>query len=207
MESIIDYFIELKKREMEEYRNRAENEIHVTELLECPLKRGFRQRYPFLVAPTLPPFMHGDLIHLGLQRVLEIYGKEKGIEVEIEKEVEKKFNVDGREVVLKGRCDAVLPDAVVEIKSALSDMSIPQTHHIEQLRIYMNIVEKKKGMLVYITPNRATEYFLDDPMGDEEIIERIRKSLNNEGTPRFHWECERCTFAWFCPQKKTREAV
>jgi CRISPR-associated exonuclease Cas4 len=206
MDSIVDYYIELKRREMEEYRNRAENEIHVTELLECPLKRGFRQRYPFLVAPTLPPFMHGDLIHLGLQKVLEIYGKEKGIEVEIEKEVEKKFSVDGREVVLKGRCDAVLPGAVVEVKSALSDMSIPQAHHVEQLKIYMNMLGKK-GMLIYITPNRATEYFLDDPMGDEEIVERIRKALNNEGTPRFAWECERCTFAWFCPKKKTREAV
>ncbi|RSN78291.1 MAG: hypothetical protein DSO07_04280 [Thermoproteota archaeon] len=202
MDSIIDFFIHIKQTEMELHKHRLENEIHVTELLECPLKRDFRNRYPFLVVPTIPLFMHGDLIHMGLQRVIEIYGKERGLLVEIEREIEKRFTVDGKEIILKGRCDAVLPNTVIEIKSSLSDMSLPYPHHEKQLRIYMNILSRK-GMLIYITPTRATEYFYDDPLPDDEIIQMIRSSLSYERTPLFSWECERCSFSMFCPKKQS----
>jgi CRISPR-associated exonuclease Cas4 len=199
MDSIIDFFIKKKIEEMEKYKVREKNELHVRELIECPEKLVLRDRYPFLVVPTNPAFMMGDLIHIGLQEIIKEWGKENSVSVEVEKEIEKKFVVDGEEYIVKGRPDIVLPDMVIEIKSAKADISIPQIHHELQLKVYMNFL-KKKGRLIYITPERCAEYDYEDGLSDQDIAGMIRDTVTGRRKP-YYWECSRCPFSGFCSKK------
>ncbi|MBW2675537.1 MAG: PD-(D/E)XK nuclease family protein, partial [Deltaproteobacteria bacterium] len=111
-----------------------------------------------------------------------------------------------REVLITGRIDVLAyrgnEKIVYEIKTARSDVGIPHQHHIEQLRIYMNMVNAQKGILLYITPDRVTEYYVTNPMSDEELVKLVEEFLKFNG-PRYEWECNYCVYSVICPLKKT----
>jgi len=191
----------LYENKLEEYKKRLEelrdpHIIYVTDLVYCPLKRLFRIKYPELTFTFDPHFIVGEMIHRGLQTIL----LEKGFE--IEKEVEQTVVIEGEEYRVKGRIDAYSPDLLVEIKTGRSGMSIPHEHHLLQLRIYLAMTGVRKGVLVYITSDRASEYIVErDPNLTLETL--VEKHLKRERVPMWDWECRICHFNRLCPYKTT----
>lgn len=168
--------------------------IYVTDLVSCTHKRRLRQIFPELTLRFEPVAILGDLVHVGLEEYL----KKHNYEVEVS--VEKKFEIHGREYVLKGRLDAYNPEEkiVVEIKSGRTAQNLPREHHILQLKIYLELMEAEKGILIYITPEKIYEYEFER---DKKInIKSMMESLiNDQIHPRWSWECKYCIFQKICP--------
>ncbi|RLG78121.1 MAG: CRISPR-associated protein Cas4 [Thermoprotei archaeon] len=190
---------------VEEFKEKAEkkleNEIYVTELLMCPLKPRLFKKYPELALARIfePVLIMGDLLHRGAEQVLkEIFGEDN---VDVEVEVEREVVVEGQSYVIRGRIDAIIGDTIVEIKSGRSDVGIPHRHHIDQLRLYMWIKNFSKGLLLYITNDRITEYPVTQPMSDGEVMDLVRSYLEMKLVPRYSWECNYCPYSVVCPSK------
>ncbi len=217
--SFTELFVRLQLLEFDEhYRKVREHPltIWVSYLVACPLKWFYTMKYPEIARATFRGcFVLGKLAHLGLQQLAKLYAEELGFrQVEIEKDVEKRINVDlndlPRIVRLSGRIDILATDEddekiVVEIKTARSDAYLPHEHHVQQLRIYMNLANASKGVLLYITPDRVAEYTYTNPASDEELQKLVATFLRFEG-PRYEWECTYCQFSSICPRKKTNQA-
>lgn len=169
------------------------NVVYVTDLVSCSQKRVFRQKYPELTFRFDPIALLGILVHRGLEELLKEYGFQS--EVEVVREVK----VNDKNYIIKGRVDALNEDCVVEIKTARSDIGLPHEHHIGQLQIYLNLLNRNKGVLIYITPDRIVEF----PVEKEEINmnELLKETLENSKHPRWEWECRYCMFAKICPYK------
>ncbi len=182
--------------------------VSVSDLVYCSNKYWLKQKYPELIlADNLYAAwaVYGRLVHKGLEQLLEKHG------FKLEYEVEKlyKIDLDGEKRVIgvTGRLDAIgswnNKLTVVEIKSSRSDSELPKQHHILQLRIYMNMVNASNGILIYVTPDRVTEYYFDKPLSDEEIKILVRETILNTNHPRYQWECQYCPFNVMCPYKQT----
>ncbi len=157
------------------------NIVYVTDLVSCSQKRIFRQKYPELIFRFDPIALLGILVHRGLEELLKEYGFEN--EVEILREIE----INGKKYVLKGRVDSLNETSVVEIKTARSDLGLPHEHHIGQLQIYLNLLNKDKGVLIYITPDRIAEFSIEKE--EININELLKETLENSKHPRWSWEC------------------
>ncbi len=175
--------------------------VYVTDLVSCSQKRVFRLEMPLAAFRFEPPLLLGDLVHLGLERLLE----EEGWVAEVE--VEKRVEVDGRVYTLRGRADAVLFDEngvrhVVEIKTARS-IERPLEHHILQLQIYMELLGAEGGSIVYVTPDKILEF--EVPRRSVDVERLVAETVRNEARPRFDWECRYCPFRRFCPYARLEE--
>ena len=181
--------------------------IGVSELVYCSNKYYLRHRYPELVlAENLYASwaVYGRLIHRGLENLLREHG------FRTEAEVSRQFLVDGLLVMVNGRIDALGTWngrlTAVEIKSSRSDNDLPRQQHILQLRIYMNLAKASQGILIYITPDRVTEYTIAEPISDPELKILIQETINNTKHPRYPWECSYCSFNHLCPYKQTNNS-
>ena len=182
-----------------------ENVWYVTELVQCPYKHYLRVRYPYLDLSTVfnERVMLGIVIHKGIQNILiESLDGEK---VEIEKPISKSFNIDGREIVLKGRVDLLVNDEVVyEIKTMNKfNGSIPD-HYIKQLQIYLNLLGVETGKLVIVNLDGSVtrKFYIYEYKREELNIEEIlRKCVNLEVEP-MEWECKYCQYLNVCERKK-----
>ncbi|MEL9939476.1 MAG: CRISPR-associated protein Cas4 [Ignisphaera sp.] len=195
---------------IEEARKRLEkkleNEIYITDLIYCPLKYYYQRMYKEIaIANAFDPItISGELIHLGIGKLLEdLLGKDN---VRLEVEYEKEVVVDGATYIVKGRVDAVIGDWLIEIKSSRSDLSIPHQHHILQTRLYLWLTGLRKAILLYITQNRLSQYFIEDPVSDGEVADLIRSILSLKPAPRYSWECSYCPYAILCSNKKTAQS-
>ncbi len=196
---IIEKLYEYRLRNYLKYREKERNGyIHVTRLVLCPLRKVYEDKYPEVTKHLiLDPILNiGSILHEGLQKLL----KEWYSNVLIEYEVIKEFKVNEEKFKIIGTLDAYLPDQkiVIEIKTARSDLGIPHEHHVKQLKIYMNLVDASRGVLIYLTPERVTEYEYSDKASDEEVIQLIRNYINLEKTPLWDWECKYCSFRVIC---------
>jgi CRISPR-associated exonuclease Cas4 len=177
--------------------------IGVSELVYCSNKFHLRRRYPELVLGENYASWNsfGRLIHLGLETLLGNAG------FEVEREISRIINFDGIMVSVKGRMDAVgyWNDklTVVEIKSSRSDNDLPKEQHVLQIRIYMNMARAEQGILLYVTPDRLTEYTIEKPLSDAELEILVKETLDNTRHPRYTWECQYCPFSMMCPYKQT----
>ncbi len=195
----------LAKMKIHDYlsHEREENVFYVTDLVRCPLKTYYEQKYrEIAVSQALTPStILGELVHRGLESLVQL----EGYNVKSEVEAEKVVNV-GKEVRVKGRCDIMLEKdgerTIVEIKSSRSDAGIPHKHHVMQLRIYLWLFEAKKGILLYVTPDRFTEYEVNEPMDEASIVSLVQQTLDRNPSPRFQWECKYCQFSIICPNKR-----
>ncbi len=201
--NLVQLIYQLKLKEMQEHR-REKNVYWVTDLVRCPLKRYYEITYPELITSQVftPPFIQGDLIHKGLERLLKEAFPEGKVSVEVEggKEV---VLPDGKKVTVEGRADAIISSddekIGVEIKSLRSDVGIPLDHHVDQVRAYNWLFNLSYSILIYVTPERITQYMVSDKFSEGEVIERI---LSNKA-PRYPWECTYCPYSVLCPNKVT----
>ena len=198
---IVPLLYELARREREEHR-REEGVYWVTDLVRCPLKREFESAFPELAAQEVfkPSLVLGRLVHMGLQAALKSEMGE-GVEVEVEKSRDVVLP-DGSKVELRGRIDAIVGKNVgVEIKYARADIGIPLQHHVDQAKIYNWLFDLERTSLVYVTPDRVTEFKVEERADVAEVVERI---LSTEA-PRYDWECTYCHFSVLCPKKRGRK--
>nr|WP_234097619.1 CRISPR-associated protein Cas4 [Sulfolobus islandicus] len=196
-EMIIEELFKEKISEAKQHQ-RNEGEVYVTDLVRCPLKAKYELLYPELkdAEAYTPSFILGDLVHKGLEEFL----KEK-FNAELEVEGAKQLQIDGKTITLKGRADALTNDYVIEIKSSRADRGLPHEHHILQLRLYLWLFNKSKGVLVYITPDRITEYEINNPPDEAEVLELVEDFMKAKNAPKFKWECGYCTFSVLCPRR------
>ncbi|HIQ03770.1 MAG TPA: CRISPR-associated protein Cas4 [Desulfurococcales archaeon] len=171
--------------------------VYVTDMVSCSQKRYYRLSYPELAFSFEPVLVLGNLVHMGLEKLLE----EEGYKVEVE--FEKIFKINGVEFRVKGRVDAINSSEVVEIKTTRTDIKIPLEHHILQLQLYLNLLNREKGILIYITPERISEYQIDREELDVSRI--LLETIENTVHPRWSWECKYCTYARICPYKVLSE--
>ncbi len=183
--------------------------IWVSALAQCPRRWLYMLKFPEAMQVQFKgSFVLGRAAHAGLQQLLQNYYSALGYDrVEVEVEVEKRLVLaDGRDVLLTGRIDALAyrgdEKVVYEIKTARSDAGLPHEHHLLQLRIYMNMVNAARGVLLYLTPDRVAEYFVDEPIGNEELEDLVKEFLEFKG-PRYDWECSYCVYSTICPLKRT----
>lgn len=171
--------------------------IYVSDLISCSHKRVFRIKFPELQFRFEPTMILGELVHRGLEDVL----RKKGFEQEVS--IEKTVEINGKTYVVKGRIDAfnASDGVVIEIKTARSSQGVPHRHHILQIQIYMNMVDAKEGLLIYITPDRILEYKVIKETID--IDELVKETINDAVHPRWDWECRYCIYNKMCPYRVT----
>ncbi|MCG2909640.1 MAG: Dna2/Cas4 domain-containing protein, partial [Stygiolobus sp.] len=92
---------------------------------------------------------------------------------------------------------------VVEIKSAKGDKGLPLEHHKAQLQLYLWLFNVRKGILIYVTPDRVTEYIIDQPADEVGVIRLTEETLRASKAPRYQWECKYCVFKVICPNIKS----
>uniref|UniRef100_A0A7J3PKD1 CRISPR-associated exonuclease Cas4 n=1 Tax=Staphylothermus marinus TaxID=2280 RepID=A0A7J3PKD1_STAMA len=174
----------------EELRNNRV--IYVTELVSCSHKHRLRQLYPELTISFEPITVTGHLIHIGVEKYLV----ENGFQTEYP--VKKTFEIDNVEYVLKGKVDAYHPEKriIVEIKSSRNITNKPLEHHVEQLQIYLNLLNVETGILLYITPVVFREYRVERK--DINLANLVKSTIRNENHPRWNWECNYCVFKEIC---------
>lgn len=184
------------------------NIFHVTDLVRCPLKRIYERKYPELTLQNLlyPKFILGDLVHLGLQYLL----RENSERVETEVEVERRIRIpemitslterrESTEAVIKGRIDVLINNEVIyEIKFSNNDLSIPKPHHKLQVMLYKWLIDSSEAFLIYITPERITEFEVSEVLTDDEVANLVKECMNCMKVPRYEWECKYCIFRGIC---------
>ncbi|MHA1616856.1 MAG: CRISPR-associated protein Cas4 [Candidatus Njordarchaeales archaeon] len=179
-----------------------ENEIHVHDLVRCKHKSKMEDLFPEFARSPSPNIFIGEAVDEFVKKIVEMQREKlfqdlETTEVEISREIviEKK---DGAEkVVIIGKPDIILSDAVVEIKYARSIEDKPLDHHVMQLKTYMFLTKKEKGYLIYITPRGLKEFKIEENV-DEEFVKKL---LQEWSSPRFEWECEYCQFREICPNR------
>jgi len=191
---ILEILSDWRLREFEKHRKlKKEGDIEVTDLIRCPLKRYFEEKYPELHKATVytPATILGSLVHLGLEKILS-----EELNAEIEVKAEKRIG----EHKIVGMIDAKLGKVGIEIKTSRGDFEIPYEHHVLQVRIYNWLFDLEKSVLIYVTPDRVTEFVIEERADEEEIL----KLIVDKTSPRYEWECRYCFFAVLCPSKKRR---
>jgi len=196
---------------------REDGVVWVTDLTSCRLKEEFSRKYPELEMAELfnPVTVTGTLVHYGLEYLFsKMFGGDYQVHVEPEASLEVAVGgqtgfppvepVSPRTVTVKGRIDVILERGGervgVEIKTARSDLSLPHEHHVDQVKIYNTIFNLSKSYLIYVTPDRISQYAVDKAMPVSEIARRVVDGA----APRYHWECQYCPFAVLCPRKVTQ---
>ncbi len=187
---ITEIVISWRLRELEKHEK---NGIWVTDLIRCPLKREFEERYPELYKATVftPSTILGSLVHLGLESLLS---SELNAEVEVRRE-----KVIG-DYKIVGRIDAIIGKVGIEIKSSRADIDIPYEHHVLQARIYNWLYDLEKTVLVYVTPDRFAEFPIEDSANEEEIL----RLIVDKKAPKYDWECRYCHFSVICPNRRRK---
>jgi len=182
---IVDHVLEQSKG-----RPKGENVFHATDLCRCPLKRIYELQFPELARPFAPQLVTGQIVHLGLQHLLR--------EREFKIEVEKSRRIG--EYTIIGRIDALNErDRLgVEIKFSRDDKYLPYEHHVLQVKIYNWLFDLDKTILVYVTPERITEFEVHEALRENQVESLIL----DEKTPKYDWECRYCEFSVICPKKR-----
>jgi len=190
--------------------------VWVTDLVSCSLKSRYSEEYPELEASQVfePSLVLGTIVHRSLQGFLRyVLGEERGYAVEVEPEASaevdlSQFQLGAGKVVLKGRIDAILtsPEGErvgVEVKSMRGDAPLPLEHHVDQVRLYNLLFDLPATVLLYVTPDRITQYEVRERADWREVAQRVLEPK----TPRYPWECRYCPFAVLCPRKRVSQAT
>lgn len=198
---IVELIYLFTKIEREKHR-KERGVVWVTDLVRCPLKVVYEERYPELSLQNLfkPSLIIGTLLHRGLESLLRELVRGFAIETEVEKSKDVVLN-DGSTVSVRGRLDVVLgrdsEKVAIEIKSSRTDRNIPQKHHVDQVRAYNWLADLRGSILLYVTPARIAQFYVEEKMDTVEVVNRI----TNKKAPRYSWECTYCAYSVMCPNK------
>jgi len=183
------YLLKRYEETVKKLNEKKDNEIWVTELVQCKLKSVYAKEYPIAISDNLS-LLIGELVHKGF---LEWLAKELNAKIEVE--VQRQY----RNFVIKGRIDALTDDCVYEVKYMKEHLGDePLEHHVRQLRLYMWMVDVQHGKLIYITNNRFCEYDVDRPIVDSDV----EVLLHTWDAPRYDWECKYCPYAFICEKAR-----
>jgi CRISPR-associated exonuclease Cas4 len=182
---------------------RREGEVYVTDLLGCPLKVRFEETFPEVAKADYfnPHTLVGDVVHAGVRALLQ------GMP-DAQFEVEGEMAFGGLKI--KGRADLLLPERVVDFKFVRSSYMIPHKHHVDQVRLYMRMFNRRWGSLLYLAPDRIAEVdetvepALGLPMADEELKALLDRFMKGEGPAYAEWECTYCVWSAVCPRMVSR---
>ncbi|RLE64843.1 MAG: hypothetical protein DRJ47_06625 [Thermoprotei archaeon] len=197
-----DWLREKKK----EHEFRSPDVIYVTELVSCPLKRLYANKYPEIADAELfsSVTLHGTLVHEAVLVLLQEKYSEMGYEVDREVEIEKQ--VLG--YTIRGRIDLLIRDGeevyVLELKNPKTRGQWPYEHNVDQVRIYMNIVGASRGVLMYVTHDGRATYEVDTSMSDNELECRVIETVSRKIAPRYSWECRYCCYSHLCSKAVLR---
>ncbi len=204
---VLEEIYRAKLREFEDKLHEMidEHTIYVTDLVSCSHKRVLRRAYPLLAFRFEPQIILGDMVHAGVEKLVV----ESSPSWRAEVHVERVYEVDGTAYRVLGRVDLVQYDGakpirVVEVKTARTLPSkAPYEHHVMQLKVYLELMGVDEGYLVYITPERITEFRVE--RGGIDVEELVRQTVYDVARPRFNWECRYCSFKRICPYARPEE--
>ena len=175
-------------REKDDDYAQKENVFWAGDLLMCRRKRKFRldkTEVPFKVDPSTYGRILGTLVHKGLEEFL----KEDGWTAEIKKR--KTFG----DYIVSAKADGVKGDEIIEIKyQRYFKGALP--NHLLQLGIYLNVFEKKRGVLFYVSPNDIADFYTASKVTDDNIMWLIKNGLS----PFADFECKYCDYRKFCSE-------
>lgn len=198
---VVDLIYSHARAEREKHK-RERGVVWVTDLVRCPLKATYEELYPELSLQDVfkPSLIVGALIHRGLEGLLRELVRGFVVETEVEESKEVMLR-DGSLVTVRGRLDVVLSGdfgrVAVEIKSSRSDRGIPQRHHVDQVRGYNWLADLTGSILLYVTPTRIAQFYVEDRMDTSEVVDRA----TSKKAPRYGWECAYCAYSVMCPSK------
>jgi len=154
----MDYISIIKEKLKEEKREKPSNVVYVTDLVTCQALHEF-----YVEAGDDSAQLHGKLIHNSIESIFS-QGK-------CETEVSVVYKLDNFDVV--GRLDMLCGDEVVEIKTT-KDLKL---HHLYQLLIYMYMLRKNNGVLLYINPSGFKQYNVVD---NRDGLVRVEDNITHE---------------------------
>ncbi len=187
------------QKRQEEFKPKSDNEIWVSWLSECQVKREQ------VTEENSNPYwlIRGIVTHIGVQTFL------REEVAEAEKKVEYPLEVDGKQYVIKGSVDLVLKDGtLVELKTSRRSFMSYYPQHVFQLRLYMFMLHVDRGLLVYLTPDDVLEHKVtwDTPSGlfepfpeitHEYLVKAVRDYLGHRRISPFG-ECPICFLKKTC---------
>lgn len=154
--------------------------------------------------------------HIHHDAVRELLGK-VGTLSNVEMTISKQYIHKGMKFTITGTCDGVFDEAVMDVKSISTfrfkylDKNFPADYmnYVEQVQIYMDILGKKKGMLIFKDKNSAelkVMRFKYDPLLMEKILDRVArihkkikaKKLITRPFGRDTWHCKLCSYRLQC---------
>jgi len=183
----------------EEMQEDRSNEIHVTDLVGCIRASYFKKIYGARFNLTQAISV---ILGLGLHELFIPFlaGKLNG-EYEVEMEYEG----------IKGKADIVTDEYVVEVKTVNNIPYKPYKSHLEQLNFYMQVLNKSKGLLLYIGKishvTKLYEFFGDKDMflktlekGKElkEALEKRKPPKCNLSLVEQRIYCKNCMYRREC---------
>ena len=170
-------YIESREELRAKYQREGKTLLFVHELCECSYKREMRQRFPDIEkAETYNPrFAVGQLI----EEALKIRFQNEG-----NYNYTKELVVDGKTYVISGMVDIIDPETEtpIEVKYQTFLQGKLYEHHVLQLRLYMWLINAKKGELIYVSPERIKSFIIRKPLTNREVIKLIKE----EKTPRWN---------------------
>jgi CRISPR-associated exonuclease Cas4 len=165
--------------------------IFVHELLQCPLRQDFAQKFPEVEMASLynSRFVVGYLIE---EAVKKITGAR---ELECHRIVE----TQNGKYVVAGTADAFLEeeDAILEVKYLTGMFGAPHEHHILQLQLYLYLSGKKKGELWMFSPEGAL-FQPVEPASEQQVAELVESHTAKNPAPKWEWECTHCLYEEWC---------
>ena len=189
-------YIESREELRVKYQKEGKIFLFVHELCECSYKRKMRQRFPEIErAETYNPrFAVGQLI----EEALKSRFQNKGSHI-----YTKELVVNGKTYVISGMIDIIDPESKtpIEVKYQTYLQGKLYEHHVLQLRLYMWLVNAKRGELLYVSPEGLKSYIVRKPLTDREVIRLIQE----EKAPRWNeWECYCCPYQQFCSKSNCK---
>lgn len=182
---------ERQKERWESYRNGI---IHITDLVRCKERLRLLQEYPMLYKLE-PYYLLANLLHEGTELRLSRLMKCK-----TELDYDGPFTKTIGEFTLTGKPDIIMDDGTVVDLKFPRDVknNQPNEHHVMQVRLYLWLLDKEKGKLVYLTPNKSVEFEIEGKPDDDEVL----LIIDQWTSPRWDWECSYCEFSCVCSKSK-----
>ena len=169
-----------------------EGDIYVSDLTRCREKSMLYKVHPEFGAQILraPHVLMGILVGEGICNVIKRCCPSARFEVSKSKSV--------GDYVVRGRCDMILDNKIVEVKFSRFPVEYPRERDVIQCRLYSFLFDTDETILWYFTPTMLSEFPVER-MGMSE--ENVLNIIENRQSPRWNWECMYCNVKQLCKIK------